>query len=199
MLGFPKKAIDLTVPTRGLNIVQLLDIMSESTMRSRRIKIGIVLVVVTSLLILVSYALGGLNSLNRPSPENSPVTLRAETDKTSYTPGESVKIEIYLINHKNLTMKLFSITIQCDVFNSQGESIRGFGSCYTYGQEYPIILPPLSETLFEGIIEWDQKSLSGNGSGYSLTEVNPGIYTIRVTVVSSFGTTVSEAVVEIKG
>jgi len=174
--------------------------MTMIAMRSRRFKIGIAIVVVASLLTLLSYiALGGLDSSSRPYPENSPVTIRAETDKTSYTIGEVIKIKLYLINHKNLTIRLSGgINTRCDIFNSEGESIYGFGRSYTYAREYPINLPPLSETLFEDIIEWDQKFFSSNGSSYNLTEVNPDIYTIRVTFVSPFGRAGSEAVIEIK-
>ena len=168
-------------------------------LRSLSFKIAIVIVIVASLAILLSYvALGGLNSSKTDYQQNSAVTIRVETDKPSYTLGETVKTKCYLINRKNEIVKIeHSATIFYDVFNSKGEPITGRVDFLTLHPDYPIVLPPQSETLFPfEAFEWDQKFRPDPSS--SFTDVSAGTYTIKVVVESRSRVISSETTIEIK-
>jgi len=168
-------------------------------MRIRRINIGIVSVIVVSSLMLICYmALGHASLPNTLAPENGPVTIRVQTDKSLYTLQEIVEVKLYLINHENETINLTGgITISYWFINSEGEGLGRIKSQWLV-KEYPIVLPPQGEILFE-TYEWSQKIPVITDSGYSWTDAGPGIYTIKVTVKSSAGTSNSEITIEIKG
>jgi len=167
-------------------------------LKNLSLKKGIAIVTVASLAILLSYiALGALDSSKMGSQEDTALTIRVETDKPSYTLGETVKIKSYLINHKNETVKIEgNVTTSYDVFNSKGESIYGATICYPLDPDHPIVLPPQSETLFPfETFEWDQKFAL---TPLNFTDVSAGTYTIKVAVGGPFGSASSETTIDIK-
>jgi len=175
-------------------------------MGSERYKIGISIVVVVaafSLMLILYIVSSSPSSSNVSYPESGPVTIRLEANKSSYALGEVVKIRIYLINHKNETVKIQGgfPSAKFEVFNSKGDCIDGHGANYNYPSDYWIIVQPQSETLLEvPPLGWDQQRVvSVQGSHVTLKQADPGTYTIRVTLEGPIGSFSSETIIEIKG
>jgi len=104
-----------------------------------------------------------------------------------------------LMNHKNEAVKIEgSVSAIYEVFNSKGESVCCLARFYTLHPDYPIILPPSSETVFPfETFEWNQKTISIDGSNHNVADASPGDYIIKATIQPSI--MMAETSFKIKG
>jgi len=167
-------------------------------MIEKKFMIGITVAFLASLLIIVSYITLGTQS---PPNVSGPVGIRAETDKSSYALGEVVKIDIYLVNNTNETIKTVVYFRACDIFNSRGQSVWGGGTFYTWPSNDSITLQPFGEELFDASdpFEWNQDRIFTQGSELVSEKVGPGTYTIKLEVRTTFGYVYSETSCTITG
>jgi len=138
-------------------------------MTSGKRKMGIVVLVIAFSLVLTLYAVLSSSSFpNSANPENSPVTIRVETDKPSYSLGEVIQMHVSVKNVGGKNITIGSLTIEYTVYNSsKGElfSIRYAISLV------PITILPQTEFEIRDLLRWNT------------TNAAPGIYTIKVALL----------------
>jgi len=146
--------------------------------------VGFVLIGVVS---LVSYmSLVNMNSADNPhvmsNSENSssPVTIRVETDKPLYKPGETVRLKVFLVNNSNDTLKIGPVNYGYTVFDSRGKGLISVDTRNQYASVTPFILPPYSDILLTDLLGWGQHFMRPEGSTFVTETVTPGTYTILV-------------------
>jgi len=112
------------------------------------------------------------------------VSFQVKTDKPSYSPGETVQIQIHVsiknVGEKNITMG--SYTLVCTFYDSNKRELFTIFFCYTL---VPRALMPQTEFEIRNTRRWNTQDMA------------PGIYTIRVTF-SAFVEATAEIEVEIK-
>lgn len=146
--------------------------------------VGFVLIGVVS---LVSYmALGNMNSADKPhvtsNPEDSssPVTIRVETDKPLYKPGETVRLKVFLVNNSNDTLKIGPVNYGYTVFDSGEKALISLNVEVQYAFDTPFILPPYGDVLLTDRLGWAQQFMRHEGSTNISGIVPAGTYTIRI-------------------
>lgn len=145
----------------------------------------IILAVAIILLVLVSYiALGRMNlSSNfsgRSNPENGPVTIRAETDKSSYALGEIVRFKVFLVNKGPETLTIGPVDYGYTVYDSEGNALIRLivSGLHPYGTAFT--LAPNGDVLLTDLLEWGQVFVRHEGDKSIIETVSPGTYTIQV-------------------
>jgi len=165
-------------------------------MISAKYKIGIVVLIVAFALVFISYAaLSSPSSSITSNPENSPITIRVETDKPSYALGEVVQIKAYFINKGKNAFKAGGLDMGYEILNSKGEVIFSVGGDYLFSYENPFTLPAQSENMFSYVFKWRQLSQIVQNSAIVTSSVTPGTYTVRFVVLAPIQATAETTVV----
>ena len=143
--------------------------LAEPVKKSKRVYA----IIVAALLIVAALSVA-VYALTSPAPTGpGPVKIEITTDKTSYVQGEQVHFSVYVNNTQNWRVpKPFTISFQIGNYSSQTV-------CIDYTNPPPTF-PAHSRTFFFSH-DWNPQT----GSGNNHTFVEPGFYTLTVTLDGS--------------
>jgi hypothetical protein len=176
-------------------------------MEKRKSAVICIILVAVSLLGIFYTVLGGFSFLREEGSENKSISIRLASQQASYALREPVKVNVYIVNFSNETLRIHGGVASHDavIYDPKGEFVGELITCHSADPEYYLEVPAQGEVIGD-TVEWAQirpSSEPSNSSKGSFTYVDPGIYTIRVTITmidsESLTSLTSDARIEIKG
>jgi len=153
--------------------------MYELILLDKRLVVALLIAIIMTVTIVV------IVGLNPFIESQETVYVGLETDKSTYVPGEEVRITFSLINDKQGNVTVPSLGYSLEITGAQGVVLIVTES---HASSEPVSVDSSSQALV-GTYVWDQKDLKGH-------QVSNGVYTISVHLLDASYHGVTEIKIE---